>query len=183
MKPKTMHPTQSLNADARFFFDHAGYAVGQGESQAEGRTRSALSLAAAESFARAAGATFEWVRDPDDGPNSWGCMLHDSAGGNGPSLWGVQFAKDGAPWSGDTYKRVVEAELAAEYMTDTMREAATDAPNEAQALAADMTTLAKRLHDYADREGRDQTERARAHWLADDMEQAAADMTTEQTKA
>ena len=95
-----------------FFFDNAGYIVGQ-------RAACALSLARAEQYAEDQDWTAEWVND-DDADLSWmseeerqqehellGCVLKDAAGNVLGSLWGIVDADC-------NYRRVVEAELAAE---------------------------------------------------------------------
>lgn len=97
----------------RFFLEHAGYAT------PPGRAACAASLARAEEQAQGAGLRFEWVADeyPD---LSWmdeaeaardyevlGCVVCDPAGQHLASLWGIVDADA-------NYRRVVEAELAAE---------------------------------------------------------------------
>lgn len=114
-----------LSADAQFFFDHAGYSYRPDETREQGRTRCALNLAAAEGMGRAAGLSFEWVSDTDsDEPGHYGCICHDSEGAVTASLWGIGFADDGTPWDGDPYRRVVEAELAAETIGEILETAA-----------------------------------------------------------
>ena len=97
----------------RFFMEHAGYATPPGPVMC------AAALARAEERAEAAGLTFEWVSD--DCPDlSWmdeaqaardhevlGCIVRDPAGQHLASLWGIVDADA-------SYRRVVEAELAAE---------------------------------------------------------------------
>ncbi len=115
---------ENLTSDAQFFYDNAGYSYDpKAETPTEGRTLRALNLAAAEGFARAAGVSFEWVPDPyADEPDQWGCKLYDAAGQVQQSLWAIDFGPGGSPW-GDPYRRVVEAELSAEYMAETMEAA------------------------------------------------------------
>lgn len=109
-----------LSAEAQFFYDNAGYSYGPNETAEQGRTRCAMNLAAAESIARAAGVSFEWVRDADaDEADQWGCKLHDAAGTVQQSLWGIDFGPDGSPY-GDNYKRVIEAELASEHVGEIL---------------------------------------------------------------
>jgi len=97
----------------RFFLEHAGYAA------PPGRTVCAASLARAEEQAEALGLTFEWCEDecPD---LSWmdeaeatrehevlGCIVRSPYGEHLASLWGIVDADA-------NYRRVIEAELAAE---------------------------------------------------------------------
>ena len=103
-----------MNARAwRFFMEHAGYAT------PPGRAVCAASLARAEEHAEAAGLTFEWLWDAD-ADLSWmdeaeaarehevlGCIVRGPDGEHLASLWGIVDADAG-------YRRVVEAELAAE---------------------------------------------------------------------
>lgn len=115
----------NLSAPEKFFYDHAGYSYDPlTETPDEGRIRCAKNLSAAESLAREAGVSFEWVLDADaDDPNKWGCMLHDAVGNVQCSLWDIDFGPDGSPW-GDDYRRVVEAELADEYVDQVLSELA-----------------------------------------------------------
>ncbi len=121
-----MTPTQTLTADQQFFFDHAGYCHDpRTETRKQGRTRGAIILAAAEARGRAAGLSFAWSVDPDIDSSEWSdnapawaawqCTCHDAEGVIRQSLGGVNFGRDGAPW-GNPYRRVVEAELAAEQL-------------------------------------------------------------------
>lgn len=92
----------------RFFFEHAGYIVGQ-------RAQCALGLARAEQYARDNDWEAEWIPD-DDADLSWmteeeqrephevlGCILRDSDGNVLASLWGITDPTFG-------YTRVVEAD-------------------------------------------------------------------------
>lgn len=119
-----------LNADARFFYDNAGYSHNPNTETAEqGHVRSALSLAAAEGIARNAGVSFEW--SVDEGTDSsefsnkrpwydlYVCIAYDAAGNVCGSLGGIDFGRDKGPRESD-YRRVVEAELAAEYVDQTL---------------------------------------------------------------
>ena len=109
---------------AAFFYKHAGYSYTPGrETKEQGRRRCARALAAAELAARDAGASFDWDHDPDctsadfsdaDPPwRLWECIARDANGNIFASLGGIDFGRDGTPWS-DPYRRVVEAELALE---------------------------------------------------------------------
>ena len=95
-----------------FFFENAGYIVGQ-------RAACALSLARAEQYAEDNDWKAVWEWD-DDADLSWmsdderqqehevlGCVLKDAAGNVLASLWGIVDADS-------NYRRVIEAELAAE---------------------------------------------------------------------
>lgn len=107
------------------FLEHAGYSHDpKTESEYAGRVSGALALAAAEATAREEGFTFEWSIDPDidssdwsDDPNPWPTWLVLAATADGDifaSLGGVDFGRGGEPW-GNSYARVVEAELALEF--------------------------------------------------------------------
>ena len=48
---------------------------------------------------------------------TWQCAMYNSDGQIVNSLHGIDFGRDGTPWN-DTYKRVVEAELAEEGLTN-----------------------------------------------------------------
>lgn len=104
--------TTSMLRAYRFFFEHAGYVVGQ-------RAQCALALARAEQHARDNDWTGDWV-DDDCADLSWmsdedqrqphevlGCILRDPSGHVLGSLWGIT-DPDRA------YMRVIEAELASE---------------------------------------------------------------------
>jgi hypothetical protein len=109
----------------QFFRDHAGLCIRQGETQAQASYRMGRKLAAAEAWAARHDYTFEWdidrctdSSDFDDSPEPWAlwvCVMRDSKGIVCQSLCGIDFGRDKEPW-GDSYKRVVEAELALEQM-------------------------------------------------------------------
>jgi len=100
-----------MNARQRFFFDHAGYSYSPPESPLSGRTRCAELLASAEEWARDNGWRFAWERDQDsDEHGAWHCFLYSADGALCQSLSGITF-DSGEPW-GESYRRVVEAELA-----------------------------------------------------------------------
>jgi hypothetical protein len=108
----------------RFFMEHAGFSYRPGqETEYQGRYRCARALAAAERKARDAG--FSWTGEVDEIDSSewsdeeppyrqWLCIMRDAEGKVRGSLGGVDFGRDGEPW-GDSYRRVVEAELAVEH--------------------------------------------------------------------
>lgn len=128
-----MEPTRTINADARFFFDHAGYSHDpKTETEAEGRTRCAESLAAAESVYlaahRLADVGIEWS-DDDDGWSDYRCDAENGRDGieevqtiETACIWhrtesgDVEYlASLGGIYDADTdYRRVVRAELASE---------------------------------------------------------------------
>jgi hypothetical protein len=103
-----------------FFLKNAGYSVAQGETQIQGRRRSARELAQAEQWARENGVTFSWEPDQDADPNDWdgdgpigenaeGCVARCASGGVLVALWSI--------WDASAeYRRVVQAELASEAM-------------------------------------------------------------------
>ncbi len=120
-----------LTLDERFFYDHAGFSYGNGETISQGKRRCAIALAAAEAWAALNCCHFEWEDDADGYPTHacvggvWGfwhdpgdgnlmriencesCTLHDDAGKVLQSLCGI--------WDADSnYRRVVQAELASE---------------------------------------------------------------------
>ena len=107
-----------------FFYAHAGYSYNPGnETRQQGRRRCARALAQAESDGRDASLSFEWNVDPhcDSSDFSkarppwqlWYCVCRDANGIVRASLCGIDFGRDGEPWS-NPYRRVVEAELASE---------------------------------------------------------------------
>ncbi len=113
-----------LLTPAEFFFIHAGWSYDpHRQSQLEGRTECARALAMAERWASDCGISFEWAVDEDpiecsygDGDgvllwDQWVCRAYDSDGELLDSLGSVDFGQDCDPWSGDPYRRVIEAEL------------------------------------------------------------------------
>ncbi len=118
-----MKTTQEARA---FFYERASWSQAQGETKHQGKTRCARKLAHAEAQGREAGLSFSWYIDP--GVNSsdfnhtkpyydlWACACRDAHGIVKASLCGIDFGRDGEPWS-DPYRRVVEAELADEALT------------------------------------------------------------------
>lgn len=118
-----------------FFLKHAGYGYApKAETKQRGRIRRARALAKAERDARVGGFSFSWGIDPfttsadwiddneDGGRNRtpwqiWECRMRNADGGLVNSLHGIDFGRNGTPW-GDPYRRVVEAELAIEGLTN-----------------------------------------------------------------
>jgi hypothetical protein len=104
--------------------EHAGWSYTPGrETKRQGRARGARSLAQAEAHARDAGWFYRWEIDPDSTSKDfndekpawqlWQCALFSADHRTLGSLCGIDFGRDGEPW-GQSYKRVVEAELAQE---------------------------------------------------------------------
>lgn len=114
-----------MNADVKFFFDHAPYSYGPGQAPGEARTQNAQGLAACEAWAEKHGVYFVWEIDSEidssefsDDPDVY-AMWQLTASINGEwmsGLGGVDFGKDGVPDS-DPYKRVLEAEMAREILS------------------------------------------------------------------
>lgn len=111
-----------------FFFENAGYSYDPAtESPDDGRRRCAESLATAEREAHEGGFFYRWSIDEltdssdfDDDPESWQlwqCAMYNADGRIVNSLHGIDFGRDGEPW-GDNYRRVVEAELAVDGLTN-----------------------------------------------------------------
>ena len=119
-------PPPDMTPDERFFFEHAGYSVRPTETDYEGRVRSAREAAAAEREGRARDFSFVWEidRDTDSSEHSdekpayklWTCVAYDVNAKIIAFLGGIDFGRGGTP-HGSTYRRVVEAELAAEALT------------------------------------------------------------------
>jgi hypothetical protein len=118
-----------------FFYERSGFSVCSGETEHQGRLRSARELAEAEAEAwlmAQPGMQVTWEVDPEYDANDydvddmpaigWGCVVSvggERTTGHGTaevaSLWGITFEGDGEPW-GKPYARVVVAELASELM-------------------------------------------------------------------
>lgn len=104
---------------AEFFFCHAGYSYRPGEqTPLEGRMECARALAMAERWASENGVSFEWAEDDDplecygSSGRQWVCRAYDCEAELLDSLGSVDFGRDQDPWTGDPYRRVIEAELA-----------------------------------------------------------------------
>ena len=117
----------------RFFYEHAGYSYNPAtESRDAGRRRCAAEMAAAERSAREAGIGFEWSEDSFDS-SEWSdeqppwtqyvCVAVSADGRVAASLGGIDFGRGGTPWTDARYRRVVEAELAAEALADAQEDA------------------------------------------------------------
>ncbi len=136
----------------QFFLKHAGYSYDpKTESPMQGRIKTARALAAAERKARDNELWFKWEIDPDCTSADWIADNEDGGRNNDPwqtwicfacspnespgrlsnlstvlaSLGGIDFGREGEPW-GNSYRRVVEAELALEALENltTKREGA-----------------------------------------------------------
>lgn len=116
----------SLNTVQKFFYKHAGSSYQPAvETLRQGKERGARKLARAERYASDHGCTFQWSIDPyvnssefsDERPAwaLWICTMRNSFGDVVESLSGIDFGSDGEPWD-QPYRRVVEAELALEYI-------------------------------------------------------------------
>lgn len=121
--------TETINIDKAiaFFYEHAGYSVSPGETQEQGKRRTAERLARAELHATAQGWSFVWSddwevgshteyygpgsayedREPDTCEN---CDLFDADGDMIASLCCIDDADN-------NYRRVIEAELADEALS------------------------------------------------------------------
>lgn len=118
-----------MNKVEQFFYDNAGYSYDPAtETPEQGREKSAILLASAERWAQETGYDFIWDIDPDassadwiddkkDGGKYrkpwqvWFCSMLNERGKTVQSLHAIDFGRDGQPW-GNSYRRVVEAELA-----------------------------------------------------------------------
>jgi hypothetical protein len=114
----------------QFFLKHAGYSVNPGETQIQGRRRSARELARAEQHASSMGVSFHWEVDDLDSSEwsdeeppypQWCCVARTADGKVFASLCGIDFGRDSEPW-GDPYRRVVEADLATELSAGQVEE-------------------------------------------------------------
>lgn len=106
----------------QFFLKHAGYSYDpKTETPQQGRIKCARALAKVEREARNASFCYSWSVDEqssqEEGYTQWQCAMFNSDGRIVNSLHGIDFGQDGNPWS-DSYRRVVEAELAIDGMTN-----------------------------------------------------------------
>lgn len=121
-----------------FFLKNAGFSYDpQKETKEQGRYKAAFQLACAEEWARDKGYVFHWQHDDQDSTSFcldhedggkycdpyplWRVEVYDSDGRLASVLGGIDFGRDGQPF-GDPYRRVCEAELAAEEYEATKRE-------------------------------------------------------------
>lgn len=95
----------ALTPAQRFFFDHAGFSVGHGETQEQGKIRGAIELARAVEYAEEHGWEFEWEQDVD-GCSGCDCRSEDcacSAGTDHETLCCI--LRDSEPSCHDSYGR------------------------------------------------------------------------------
>jgi hypothetical protein len=116
---------QKLTAIEQFFYDNAGasWNPGAGETREQGTARAAKALAKAEAEAGKRGFGYRWSIDREVDSSEfnnekpfwklWQCAMMHPKGGCTASLHGIDFGRDGSPYS-DSYARVVQAELALE---------------------------------------------------------------------
>lgn len=115
-----------MNQAEQFFFDNGGYSYDpKTETAEQGKLHCAERMAKAELEGRNAGLSFQWRQDDRDSSEwseekpSWAqyvCVCFGPDGAMLDSLSGVDFGRDGTPES-NPYRRVVEAELASEALT------------------------------------------------------------------
>lgn len=118
------NPTEAETAAINFFYENAGYSYNpKTETKEAGRERCAIELAEAETEAARYGYAFVWDVDQDIDSSefrddcepyaTYNCTAYDSDGGIAASVCGCDFGPEGYK-PGDSYARVVQAELAAE---------------------------------------------------------------------
>lgn len=115
----TQQQTKKESAVA-FFYANAGYGYDPAnETRHQGRKRGARALAQAEEWAKL-NLSFEWAVDDCDSSEFsdarpawqlWTCCARGENNTVMASLGAIDFGRDGSPW-GESYKRVIEAELA-----------------------------------------------------------------------
>lgn len=117
---KTMKPQTPF----QFFLKHAGWSYDpKTQTIMQAKAACARALAKAERRARDTGLSFAWHIDNFEGSKewtnekpawaTWQCLCRNASGDVVASLYGIDFGRNGEPW-GDSYRRVVEAELALE---------------------------------------------------------------------
>lgn len=115
-----------MSAEARFFYDNAGYGYNPlNETAEQGRVHCAEALARAEARRKLEGGWVSWEDEPDPfdddahGPDEYGyhaVLWQYDAEADRPVSLGSLGMVDAGP--GDPYRRVVEAELALEVWSD-----------------------------------------------------------------
>ena len=107
-----MKPTRKLTQNQKFFFEHAGWSYHPlTESRALGRTRCAVSLAAAEQAFMRAGVSCVWEDDqPERGTKCKTCEWCSIRSADGAILAALGMITD----ADANYRRVIRAELALE---------------------------------------------------------------------
>lgn len=124
-----MRTRKPLTDAERFFYNHAGISYMPGKETAEqGKIRGAKQLAKFEARAYARGFTYHWSVDQSTDSSEfsdvkpawklWQCAMYNCRGRIVNSLHAIDFGRDVKPW-GQDYRRVVEAELALEGLTNT----------------------------------------------------------------
>lgn len=113
-----------------FFLKYAGYSYDPAtQTPMQDRIQCAQKLARAQTIAHARGMRWRWEysdidssdhRDDCEPYRLWDCIMYDplTLGQDAPavgSLCAIDLGPDGTPW-GDPYARVMEAELALEYL-------------------------------------------------------------------
>ena len=123
-----------MKSPYHFFLKNAGYSYGKDETKQQDRISGARALAKVEREATRGGFTYawsidqfttsaDWIDDNKEGGRNcdpwqtWQCVMLNSDGRIVNSLHGIDFGRDRSPW-GDSYRRVVEAELALEGITN-----------------------------------------------------------------
>jgi hypothetical protein len=115
-------PRRSIEMNAyQFFLKHAGYAYDpKTETAQQGRIKCARQLAQAERDARDGGFSYNWsvdeISSQEEGKTMWQCGMYNENGRIVNSLHGIDLGEN-TPWS-DPYRRVVEAELALDGLTN-----------------------------------------------------------------
>lgn len=123
-----MTKAKALNQAVAFFLENAGYSYDpKTETPLQGHKRGAKVLAKAEREAHQRGFFYRWSVDTstdssefDDAPEPWAlwqCAMYNEDGRIVNSLHAIDFGRGGEPW-GDNYRRVVEAELAIDGLTN-----------------------------------------------------------------
>lgn len=128
-RSKAAKAKKQLTAAQLFFYENAGYSVGKGETQEQGRIRCAIELAQAEKYAR--NLEWEFIWDWDECPDlSWMteeeqaeehevlcCRIPD------PEKPRYSLASlSGITDPDSNYRRVIEAELASEALAEYDKE-------------------------------------------------------------
>lgn len=124
---KSIDMSMVLSKQEQFFYDNAGYSYDpKTETPEQGKVRCAKAMAEAETWATEEGYYYRWEIDlfsdssdwSDEEPpwSVWACAMYSPDAQVVASLSGIDFGRDKEPW-GDSYRRVVEAELALEIMS------------------------------------------------------------------
>jgi hypothetical protein len=125
---RTTMKTKRANEAVVFFLENAGFSYNpKTETQEQGKMRCARILAKAERQASERGFFYRWSIDPHNDSSDfdddhepwqlWQCSMYNADGRIVNSLHGIDFGRDVEPW-GNNYRRVVEAELATDGLTN-----------------------------------------------------------------